>query len=209
MRRVLVLAVLLGWLVTPALAQDQGVARLRIGYIGLAPSGPAPHPFDDKPPQDEGLAGALLGIGDNNTSGRFTHQEFALDAHQVAKPEEAEARFRQMTGEGIRLIVTNLPSASLAALAAMPEARDAVFFDAGTSDDDLRAEKCDARVFHLLPSRAMLADALAQYFKVKEWRRILLVTGRTPADQAYGQAMKRALKKFSLKLVEEKPWTFA
>ena len=34
---------------------------------------------------------------------------------------------------------------------------------AATNDDDLRTDKCFKSVFHIAPSRAMKADALAQY----------------------------------------------
>jgi ABC transporter substrate binding protein (PQQ-dependent alcohol dehydrogenase system) len=59
---------------------------------------------------------------------------------------------------------------------------------------------------HLTPSRAMLADALVQYLVLKRWRNILLVSGTTDGDRAYADAIKRAIKKFSAKLVAEKTW---
>src|SRR5690242_2935972 len=58
-------------------------ADLRIGYIGLAVKRVAPQPFLDAPPQDEGLAGARLGIDEDNTTGRFTGQHFTLQDIEV------------------------------------------------------------------------------------------------------------------------------
>jgi ABC transporter substrate binding protein (PQQ-dependent alcohol dehydrogenase system) len=61
-------------------------------------------------------------------------------------------------------------------------------------------------VLHLIPSRAMLADALVQYLVLKKWRNILLVPGPGDADRAYGEAVKRSIKKFGARLVAEKAW---
>ena len=44
-------------------------------------------------------------------------------------------------------------------------------------DDRLREEDCRPNVVHTAPSRAMLADALAQYLVWKQWRRWFLVRG--------------------------------
>jgi ABC transporter substrate binding protein (PQQ-dependent alcohol dehydrogenase system) len=83
-----------------------------------------------------------------------------------------------------------------------------VVFNVGALDDALRAEQCRANVFHIAPSRAMLADALAQFLAVKRWTKLFLVVGPQPDDIAYGEAVKRAARKFGLKIVAEKPWTF-
>ncbi len=191
-----------------ALAQEQGETSLRIGYIGLAAKRAAAHPFLDPPPTDEGLQGALLGIDDDNTTGRFTKQKFTLEAEQIGEGEDVAAAFRRLLGKGIRLVIADLPGPALAMLAALPEAGQATLFNAGAPDDDLRAENCRAAVLHTLPSRAMLADALMQYFLVKQWRNILLVVGPSAADQAYAAAIKRSIQKFHARLVQEKPWTY-
>src|SRR6266576_2082135 len=64
-----------------------------------------------------------------------------------------------------------------------------------------------ASVIRLLltaPTRSMLADALAQYLVWKQWRRWLLVVGSHPADQLYGDALRRAAKRFGARIVQEK-----
>jgi ABC transporter substrate binding protein (PQQ-dependent alcohol dehydrogenase system) len=54
----------------------------------------------------------------------------------------------------------------------------------------------------------MLADALMQYLVIKNWRNILLVVGREPEDIAFGDALRNSAKKFRIKIVADKPWTF-
>jgi ABC transporter substrate binding protein (PQQ-dependent alcohol dehydrogenase system) len=53
----------------------------------------------------------------------------------------------------------------------------------------------------------MRADALAQYMLKKRWQNWFLVIGPTPEDKLYAAAIKRAAKKFGIKLVAEKAWT--
>jgi ABC transporter substrate binding protein (PQQ-dependent alcohol dehydrogenase system) len=209
-RPLLVLSLLAGMLLSDvaAAADEAAPATLRMGFLTEAIKRQAPEPYLDAPPADEGVAGARLGIDDDNTTGRFTGQQFALQEETVASAEDVAAGFHRLIDSGIRLVVTDLPKAALLAVADRPEAKDILLLDAGTEDDDLRAENCRANVLHTLPSRAMLADGLIQYLVTKQWRRILLVVGPTEADNAYAAAIKRAITKFQAKLVAEKPWTY-
>jgi ABC transporter substrate binding protein (PQQ-dependent alcohol dehydrogenase system) len=59
---------------------------------------------------------------------------------------------------------------------------------------------------HLLPSRAMRTDALAQYLAKKRWQKLFLVVGPAAEDRLYAAAMRRSAQKFGLKLVAEKAW---
>ena len=113
-----------------------------------------------------------------------------------------------MLTAGQRVIVTDLPPPLLLRVADLPEARDAVLLDATQDDDALRGANCRRTVLHLLPSRAMLADALMQYLAVKRWRSILLVQGTADADRAYADALRRSARKFGLRLAADKPWTY-
>jgi len=54
----------------------------------------------------------------------------------------------------------------------------------------------------------MLTDALAQFLSVKHWARLFLILGPTPQDRLYAEALRGSAKKFGLKIVAEKPWTF-
>jgi ABC transporter substrate binding protein (PQQ-dependent alcohol dehydrogenase system) len=63
-------------------------------------------------------------------------------------------------------------------------------------------------VLHLLPSRAMLADALMQYMLERKWTKIALVIGGDPEDKLYADAVRASAHKFRIKIVQEIPWTF-
>ena len=171
---------------------------------------PAPSSYDDEaPPEDEGLAGARMGIADDNTTGRFTHQAYALDA--VALTEggpSAEDAARDLVARGVRYLVLALPAEAVLAVADAVKGAGAVVLNAGAPDDRLRGADCRRNVFHILPSRAMLTDALAQYLTVMRWRKLFLIVGPSEADKLYADAMRHSAKKFALKITAEKPWTF-
>ena len=157
---------------------------------------------------DSGQAGAEQGIDDNNTTGRFTGQSFHLTTVKVKAEASPGQAFVKLHERGIRLFLVNLPADKLIALSDMPQAKDSLLFNIGAGDDELRTHACRPNLLHTLPSRAMLADALAQYLAWKRWNEWFLVVGRHPRDKAYAEALKRAAKRFGHKIVAEKAWTF-
>lgn len=168
----------------------------------------------DLPPADEGLPGAELAIADNNTTGRFTGQRFALHAEllpdlEAAPDSDPVGAFRQMRSKGIDLFVLQLPAEALLRIADLPEAAGALLINAGAPDDRLRSADCRGNLLHVAPSRAMLADALSQYLVRKRWSRWLLVIGQRPEDALFAAAIRRAAHRFGAKIVEERHWAYA
>lgn len=178
--------------------------------IGLITREVPPPPLYDllAVPEDDAVAGATLAIKDNNGTGAFTGQHFELETATLAEGDDPVAAAKTLVDGGVRLIAVNLPAPELLAVADAVKPQGAVVFNVGAGDDALRGADCRANVFHVAPSRAMLADALAQFLAVKRWNRLLLVVGPQPADVAYAEAVKHAARKFGLKIVAEKPWTF-
>ncbi len=193
---------------TPAATSAASATPIAIVYLALAVKRSLPESYLDQPPADEGLAGAGVALADNNTTGHFTGQDFILDP--VVAPDEAGviAAFRDRLGKGAREFVTDVPASLLLKLADLPDARAATLIDATDADDRLRAEGCRRNVLHVLPSRAMLADSLMQYLVVKSWRRIMLLAGQTADDKLYADAVRRSAKKFQIKIVADKMWSF-
>lgn len=181
---------------------------IEIGLLGRQPADRLPLTALEPRVDDDGIAGAQQGIRDNNTTGRFTGQTFALTAKTLAPDQAAAEAFRALHGQGVRLFLVNLAADDLIALAAMPEAADSLLFNIGAGDDRLRVDDCRANLLHTAPSRAMLADALAQYLAWKRWTRWFLVTGKGAEDRAYAAALERAAQRFGGKIVERKDWTF-
>ncbi len=183
-----------------------GHLEIQIAYFTQQKKPPPPLSNLDPFVADKGIQGALLAIEDNNTTGRFTDQKFNL--HEVVVPIDGDvvASFRKVLKDGYQLIIVNLDVAPFKQVAGIPEAERVLLFDIATRDDELRRTACFANTLHLLPSRAMRADALAQYMLKKRWREWFLVIGPNQQDKLFAAAVKRSAKRFGMNIVAEKTW---
>lgn len=194
--------------VTPAPPASDTVT---LAHPGQSAQTPPLVPFFDPLTPDQGRQGARLAIRDNNTTGRFTRQNFVLDETVVAADGDVDAVFRALLARGYRHILVNLPVARVRQLAALAEADNSLIYDIANTDEPGQARDCQANVLKLMPGRAMQADALAQYLLKKRWSRWFLAIGPGEADQRFAAAIRRAAQRFGAKIVEEKVWqhTFA
>lgn len=181
-------------------------ATVELVFLTQAQEFPPPLANLDPRPVDRGAQGARLAIADNNTTGRFLKQIFALKEITVPQDGDVAAIFKALRAAGQRWFILDLPAPALLALADLPEAADVLLFNAGAPDDALRNEQCRANLLHTLPSRAMRADALAQYLRYKRWEKWLLVVGPAEEDSLFAVAVKRASKLFGGKIVAERRW---
>jgi ABC transporter substrate binding protein (PQQ-dependent alcohol dehydrogenase system) len=154
------------------------------------------------PANDDGLAGAQLAIKDNNTTGKFLNQQFSLEDTESQQGDDFVVAARTLAERGIELIIADLPADAL--LRAADSRPNLLFFNVGAADDRLREEDCRSNVIHVAPTRSMLADGLAQYLVWKQWRRWFLFVGSHYNDKLYGDALRRAGKRFGARLVQEK-----
>jgi ABC transporter substrate binding protein (PQQ-dependent alcohol dehydrogenase system) len=206
--KLLFLAVVLGLVSVIPVVSRGGEEAVPIGWLSQGVKRTLPLSYLDQPPPDEGIQGARLGIADNDTTGHFTGQSFTLTEAIVPEDGDVAAGLREFVEKGIRLVVTDLPAPKLLSVAGMPDAAGITFFDAGSAEDRLRGEDCRANILHLLPTRAMLADALVQYLVAKRWQDLLLVVGNSEGDREFAGDIRHAALKFQARIVQEKPWTF-
>lgn len=161
------------------------------------------------PPEDDGVAGAELGVTDDNTTGAFLKQNFKLAAKElVPNGEDPMPAFQRILDSGAKFILLAVPADALLKMADAAKGKDVILFNTAATDDRLRQKDCRADVLHTAPSRSMLTDALAQYLVTKRWPKWLLLTGRTADDRLYADAVKRSAKKFGAKIVDERTWNF-
>ncbi|MGA7084996.1 MAG: ABC transporter substrate-binding protein [Pseudolabrys sp.] len=156
------------------------------------------------PPPDNGVAGAQMAAKDNDTTGRFLNQRYLLvDLHLKAGDDPAMA-VAELARQGIALIVVDLPADDLLKAAEAGKADRILFFNAAATDDRLRQKDCRANIVHTAPSRAMLADGLAQYLVWKKWVRWFLVVGSHERDKLFAAALTRAANRFGAKIVQQR-----
>lgn len=191
-----------------AVAAMPNTATVAVAYLAQRRELARPPSLLDQQSEDEGVQGARLGIADDNATGRFIGQTFVLAEAGIETDAEAANAIGEIAGRGIRLVVADLPPTALLAAADAARSDGVLLLNVGATDDVLRNESCRQNVLHVAPSRAMLADALAQYLVARNWRRWFLVVGRAPGDGLFAAAVRRSASRFGGRIVDEKPWTF-
>jgi ABC transporter substrate binding protein (PQQ-dependent alcohol dehydrogenase system) len=187
--------------VANALAADQveiGIGYLRRAHVKQTLS------LVEQPAADDGVAGARLAIEDNNTTGKFLNQRFNLEEVRLKESDDAAQAAIALADRNIAFIIADLPAEQLLKAADAVRDRGTIMFNAGAIDDRLREEDCRANVFHVAPTRSMLADGLAQYLVWKQWRRWLMVVGSHEEDRLFADALRRAASRFGAKIVQER-----
>ena len=201
MIRLFVGAIGLGVLATSALAADP--VEIGIGYLHRA-GVKATLSLVEQPAENDGLAGARLAIEDNNTTGKFLNQHFALEELRLKDGDDPARAAATLADRKIGFIIADLPADALLKAADAVRDRGTVLLNAGAIDDRLREEDCRANVIHAAPTRSMLADGLAQYLVWKQWKRWMLVVGSHEEDKLFAEALRRAASRFGAKIVQER-----
>jgi ABC transporter substrate binding protein (PQQ-dependent alcohol dehydrogenase system) len=184
-------------------ARAQDTLDIKIGYLRRAQRQETIS-LVQMPPLDNGVAGAQMAAKDNDTTGRFLNQRYSLvDLHLKAGDDPAMA-VAELARQGIALIVVDLPADDLLKAAEAGKADRILFFNAAATDDRLRQKDCRANIVHTAPSRAMLADGLAQYLVWKKWVRWFLVVGSHERDKLFAAALTRAANRFGAKIVQQR-----
>jgi ABC transporter substrate binding protein (PQQ-dependent alcohol dehydrogenase system) len=185
-------------------------APLQVHITYITRQEPPPQPLSLVEPilTDEGLMGARQALAENQTTGQFLEHEYQLLERIVPEDGDVVAEFQAALAEGERLFIADLPAEQLLELAPLADETGAMLVNARAPDDHLRIEACHESVLHVAPSRAMKADALAQYLIWKQWPEWFLMHGTLPADLAFADAIRRAAQRYGAKIVEERAYEF-
>ena len=203
--KLLLLGVLAGVLVAgPGRAADQ--FDVTVTYLSREEPPLEPLSLVEPILTDEGLMGARQALGDNQTTGRFLGHNYQLVERIVPQDADLGAVFDEALAAGERLFVSDLKKDDLLALAEQADAAGALVFNSRAEDDELRTSACFFSILHTAPSRAMMADALAQYLAWKQWTRWFLVHGSHPEDKALAAAYQRAATRFGAEIVETREY---
>jgi ABC transporter substrate binding protein (PQQ-dependent alcohol dehydrogenase system) len=177
--------------------------EIKIGYLRQAPSR-IRISLIDVPAANDGLAGAQLAAEDDNATGRFLNQRYTLIDKLLSENDDPVAEMQGLADQGASFIVTSLEADRLLKIADAGKARGEILINASALDERLREQDCRANVFHVAPTRSMLADALAQYLVWKKWRKWMLLSGSHESDGLFAEALRHAAMRFGAKIVEER-----
>ena len=178
-------------------------AEIKIGYLRQPPSR-IRISMIDIPAGNDGLAGGQLAIDDDNATGRFLNQHYTLLEKILGEGEDPAAAVTALADQGASFIVTSLDADRLLKAADAGKERGETLINALATDERLREQDCRANVFHVAPTRSMLADGLAQYLVWKKWRKWVLISGSHENDGLYADALRHAATRFGAKIVEER-----
>ena len=176
---------------------------IKVGVLKVERDRPLPISRLDLPPEGLGFQGAQLATNENQTTGRFTGQDYQLE-EAIAGPDDAAEALDALIDGGANFVVTLAAGADLAALSEHVAERDVLLLNAQAEDDAFRTTSCLANVLHIAPSRALKADGLSQFLAFKKWREVFLIGGSHSEDVLWADAIRRSAKKFGLKIVEER-----
>ena len=200
------LRLLLGILALIALSEtglsDQPT-EIKVGYLHQ-PLSKIKISLMDVPASNDGLAGAELAIEDNNGTGGFLNQHYTLVVKLVRENDDPVAAMMLLVDQGASFIVTSLDADRLLRVADAGKLRGVTLMNALALDERLREQDCRANVFHVAPTRSMLADGLAQYLVWKKWRKWLLIVGSHDDDKLFADALRHSATRFGGKIVEER-----
>lgn len=126
-----------------------------------------------------------------------------LDSVTVATPEAAKAAAAQAEKAGAAVLLTDL---DVAATLAVTDAVKLPVINVSNAADNLREKDCRSRLYHVLPSDRMRADALAQTLVSRKWSSVLLLTGPSPLDAQRSAVAQASIKRYGLKLAGSKPF---
>jgi ABC transporter substrate binding protein (PQQ-dependent alcohol dehydrogenase system) len=146
--------------------------------------------------------GARLALKEGRFAAAAAGVKLELERASAGDVVSLAAALEKLYVNGVRFFLVDAPGDSVAALAERSRDKDLVLFNISALDDALRAGRCQAQLLHVVPSRAMLMDALAQYLVTKKWQDVLVLAGPRPADARMLAAFQRSSSRFKIELVD-------
>ena len=98
---------------TPPSPQAAAMIKVPIGYLKQEVKQPIPLSRLHVEPEDYGIAGAEMALKDNNTTGRFTKQEFTLDVERVPIGGDAVAVLQRLVDSGHHFVLVDATAETL------------------------------------------------------------------------------------------------
>jgi len=152
-------------------------------------------------PHDRPVAGAEVAIRDNRIFARALNINFELNRIEAENATDLVERITYLNkNSGIQFFIVDADAEGLSFAANATTGMDLLLFNISEYSDQLRGSKCQAHMMHVIPSYAMLADALNQYLAFKKWDHVLLLKGPESGDAAFAAAFTRSAKRFGINI---------
>ena len=152
---------------------------------------------------------AKVAIAESRFAGAAVGAEFKLKRRRAKSGAKLAAAALKMADAGAHYLLVDAPAPLVDEVARATRDRDLLLFNVSARDDVLRQAQCRPHLLHVIPSHAMLTDALAQYLVSKKWREALVLTGPRPEDERLTAAFERSAKRFGVEIVERRPFVLS
>ena len=153
--------------------------------------------------------GAKVAIEESKFVGSAVGVEFKLKRRRAKSPAALARAALAFADAGVNYVLVDAPADLVDEVARATKDRDVLLFNVSARDDVLRREQCQSHLLHVIPSHAMITDALVQYLISKKWREVLVLTGPRPEDAQLTAAFNRSAKRFGVKVVEQRPFVLS
>jgi ABC transporter substrate binding protein (PQQ-dependent alcohol dehydrogenase system) len=157
---------------------------------------------------NSGYQGAKLAVEDSNTTGKFLQQNFTLSTYDFNNHQHLLARMKQEFEQGKGVFILDVPLPVLNQINAWAKDKNILLFNISEFSNKLRNSQCLSAILHTAPSHAMKSDALAQWLLYRRLTRVLVIRGEKAVDIALAKSFKRSAKRYGLKIIDEKVWSF-
>jgi ABC transporter substrate binding protein (PQQ-dependent alcohol dehydrogenase system) len=155
---------------------------------------------------DRPFPGAEIGLKDIAALALAVNVAFSLDRWSVSPDEPVADVVKRAAAEGVSALLLDLPDPDLRQAAkALPRGQIALF-NIREPGDNLRRDLCATDLFHVIPSRSGLTDALAQFLAKRNWRKILMIVGPEDEDAVLAKSFEGSARKFGARIVDTKPF---
>ena len=148
------------------------------------------------------VAGAEMAVDEVNIDAATSGRTYRLDKEEADSGDGLAAKIDAMAAKGLHWFLIDAPDEAMATLAKAERGRDMVLFNVSAPGDALRGAACQPELLDVIPSRAMLTDALAQFLVARKWPNVLVLRGPLPEDKADAEAFAHAAKRFGLRIVD-------
>ena len=154
-------------------------------------------------PHDRPLAGAEVAIRDSRIFARALNINFKLRRIEAKNAEELIEQIKYLNKKSeVQFFIVDADTEVLGITSRATTGRDMLLFNISEYSDQLRASKCQAHLMHVIPSYAMLTDALSQYLVFKKWRKVILLKGPDSGDTDFAAAFTRSANRFAIDIDE-------
>lgn len=148
------------------------------------------------------FVGAEVALDEVKFHGAAAGVQFMLERIRARDVSVLSRSIEDLSQKGVRFFIVDLPEDALTELATTIKDNELLLFNISSTADHLRQKQCEAHLLHVIPSDAMLMDALGQYLVSRRWKRVLVLEGPQRSDQRMSKAFERSASRYGAKIVD-------